>query len=146
MRNVFEYVENPVLKDILDRYEKASTPEELAAARQYQKEVQEGMSAESLEEFNEALIADHRRIIAAMDEDLADLRAEAMRSRLGDLPRAISLTYIAAQCGKSKAWLSQRLNGNIVNGKEAHFSLEEAKLVEETLHKLGHRLLKVALV
>ena len=31
MTNIYEFAENPVLKEILDRYEKAQTPEELEA-------------------------------------------------------------------------------------------------------------------
>lgn len=146
MTNIYEFAENPVLKGILDRYEKAQTPEELEAAKQYQRDVQERMGAAEKEEFSAAFVADTERMLSAMDEDIADLRAEAMRQRLGDVPKAISLTYIAAQCGKSKSWLSQRLNGHKVNGKEAHFTSDEARLVQGRLHELGRKLLNVALI
>lgn len=38
----------------------------------------------------------------------------------------------------------QRINGNTVNGKEAHFNASEAKQLEEALHDLGHKLLAIA--
>jgi hypothetical protein len=38
----------------------------------------------------------------------------------------------------------QRINGNIVNGKEAHFNAAEAKQLEAALHDLGNKLLAIA--
>lgn len=146
MRNLTELIENPTLREVLSRYEKADTPEELEAAKRYQKEVQAAMSKEEQDAYNEASLSDFRRMLSAMEEDITELKAESMRCKLGDVPNAISLTYIASKCGKSKSWLSQRLNGHKVNGKEAHFTASEAKMVEEALHDLGNMLLKVALI
>ena len=38
----------------------------------------------------------------------------------------------------------QRINGNKVNGKEAHFNAAEAKQLEAALHDLGNKLLAIA--
>lgn len=46
--------------------------------------------------------------------------------------------------GKSQSWLMQRINGNKVNGKEAHFSADEAKQLEAALHDIGNKLLSIA--
>ena len=146
MRNLTELIENPTLREVIDRYEKADTPEELEAAKRYQKEVQAAMSEEERKSYNEASLSDYQRMLDAMEEDITELKAESIRRKLGDVPKAISLTYIASKCGKSKSWLSQRLNGHKVNGKEAHFTASEAKMVEDALHDLGNRLLKVALI
>jgi hypothetical protein len=82
---------------------------------------------------------------AAMDEDIADLRAEAIRMKMGDMPRFINWTQIATTYfGKSQSWLMQRINGNKVNGKEAHFSADEAKQLEAALHDIGNKLLSIA--
>ncbi|MBR5653073.1 MAG: DUF5053 domain-containing protein [Prevotella sp.] len=146
MRNLTELIEDTTLREILRRYENAETPEELEAAKRYQQEVQAAMSKEEQDAYNEKSLSDYRRMLSAMEEDVDELKAESMRRKLGDVPKAVSLTYIASKCGKSKSWLSQRMNGHKVNGKEAHFTSSEAKMVEDALHDLGNMLLKVALI
>ena len=96
MRNLTELIENPTLREVLSRYEKADTPEELEAAKRYQKEVQDAMSKEEQDAYNEASLSDFRRMLSAMEEDITELKAESMRRKLGDVPNAISLTYIAS--------------------------------------------------
>ncbi|MCR5139449.1 MAG: DUF5053 domain-containing protein [Bacteroidaceae bacterium] len=134
------------MKKIMERYDRAVTPEEKEAAKQYQLEVESAMTPEELEAYTRESVEDHYRILSAIDEDIADLRAEAMRRKLGDVPQAVSLSYIAGRCGKSKSWLSQRLCGHKVNGREAHFTSEEAKMVQDALHDLGRTLLGTRLV
>lgn len=49
-----------------------------------------------------------------------------LRDKLGELPEAISFSYIAKKYfGKSRNWLYQRINGYTVNGKRAEFTKEE---------------------
>lgn len=71
MRNLTELTENPTLREVLSRYEKADTPEELEAARRYQREVQAAMSEEERNVYNEASKFDYQRMLAAMEEDIA---------------------------------------------------------------------------
>ena len=145
MRNLNDYISHPVHKKIAEAYDKANTPEELEAAKRYQHELQDAMTPEEKQEYNDAMISDFRRMMTAMDEDIADLRAEAMRKKMGDTPKFINWTQIASTYfGKSQSWLMQRINGNQVNGKEAHFNAAEAKQLEEALHDLGHKLLAIA--
>ena len=145
MRNLYDYIAHPVHKKIIEVYNKANTPEELEAAKQYQHELQDAMTPDEKQEYNDAVISDFRRMMAAMDEDIADLKAEAMRKKMGDTPKFINWTQIATTYfGKSQSWLMQRINGNMVNGKEAHFNAAEAKQLEKALHDLGHKLLAIA--
>lgn len=145
MRNLNDYISHPVHKLMAEAYDKASTPEELEAAKHYQHELQDAMTPEEEAVYNETLVLDFRRMMAAVDEDIADLRAEAMRQKMGDTPKFINWTQIATTYfGKSQSWLMQRLNGNKVNGKEAHFNAAEAKQLEEALHDLGQKLLAIA--
>ncbi len=59
---------------------------------------------------------------------------------------AISMSYMAKRYfGKTRSWLSQRLNGSIVNGKPAKMTPEEEKKLEEALHDLGHKLIQLRL-
>ena len=145
MRNLNDYIKNPTHKLIAEAYDKANTSEELEAAKRYQQELQDAMTPEEKEVFNREFIEDHLRIFAAIDEDIADLKAEAMRKKMGDAPKYINWTQIATTYfGKSQSWLMQRINGNKVNGKEAHFNAAEAKQLEAALHDLGHKLLAIA--
>ena len=146
MRNLYDYISHPVNKKIMDVYDKANTPEELEAAKRYQHELQDAMTPEEKKEYDDAMISDFRRMMAAMDEDIADLQAEAIRKKMGDMPKFINLTQIArVYFGKSQSWLMQRINGNKVNGKEARFTPEEARQLEAAFHDLGNKLLAVAL-
>ena len=145
MRNLNDYIKNPTHKLIAEAYDKANTSEELEAAKRYQQELQDAMTPEEKEVFNREFIEDHLRIFAAIDEDIADLKAEAMRKKMGDAPKYINWTQIATTYfGKSQSWLMQRINGNKVNGKEAHFNAAEARQLEAALHDLGHKLLAIA--
>ena len=41
---------------------------------------------------------------------------------------------------KTPQWFYQRLNGNTVNGKEAHFTNNELKILSEALNEIGEKL------
>ena len=142
MRNLHDYIKNPTHKLMAEAYEKAKTPEELAAAEEYQVQLQKAMTPEEKAIFDKEFVEDHYRMLAAMDEDIADLRAEALRKKMGDMPKFINLSQIArVYFGKSQSWLMQRINGNKVNGKEARFTPAEAKQLEAAFHDLGHKFL-----
>lgn len=146
MRNLNDYIKNPTHKLIAEAYKNAKTPEELEAAKQYQQELQDAMTPEEKEAFNKEFMEEHYRILAAMDEDISEWKAEVIRKKLGDAPRFINWTQIATTYfGKSQSWLMQRLNGNKVNGKEACFNEAEVKQLESALHDLGRQLLSIAL-
>ena len=79
-----------------------------------------------------------------MDDKAARLTAQ-LREQLKTLAPAISMGYIAkTYFGKSSAWLYQRLNGNVVNGKAAHFTCEEIKIFKAALADLSAKLSAVA--
>lgn len=144
MRNLNDYIKNPMHKLIADAYAKAKTPEELEAARRYQHELQAAMTPEEKEQFDREFMEDHFRILAAVDEDINEWRSEVVRKKMGDTPKFINWTQIAnTYFGKSQSWLMQRINGNRVNGKEAHFNAAEAKQLEAALHDLGQKLLAI---
>ena len=76
-----------------------------------------------------------------------ELDAKRIREKLGNVPEAISMSYIAKNYfGKTKTWLYQRLNGNKVNGKEARFTESEARQLQNALHDLGQRLSSIVLL
>lgn len=146
MRNLNDYIKNPTHKLMAEAYEKATTPEEIEAAKQYQLQLQAAMTPEEKAIFNKEFVEDQLRMLAAMDEDIADLRAEALRKKMGEMPKFVNMSQIArVYFGKSQSWLMQRINGNKVNGKEARFTPAEAKQLEAAFHDLGHKFLALSL-
>jgi len=113
--------------------------------RAYFEDVTEGkkpsvkLTAEELEkgviEFDEGM----RKIIEEADEKI-------FRAKLGDLPEALSLSYIAKKYfGKSRGWLMQKVNGNKVNGKIAVFTDEERLVFRKALQDLSEKMSAVAM-
>ena len=146
MRNINDYINNPTHKLMAEAYEKATTPKEIEAAAQYQHQLQADMTPEEKAIFDKEFAEDHLRMLAAMDEDIADLRSEAFRKKMGDMPKFVNLSQIArVYFGKSQSWLMQRINGNKVNGKEARFTPAEAKQLEAAFHDLGRKFLAMSL-
>jgi len=65
----------------------------------------------------------------------------AMRQKLESVIPAISMVYIAKNYfNKTDAWLYQRINGNIVNGKPAHFTPDEKNKLAHALRDLSIKL------
>ena len=113
--------------------------------RAYFEDVTEGrkpsvkLTAEELEkgviEFDEGM----RKVIEEADEMI-------FRAKLGDLPDALSLSYIAKKYfGKSRGWLMQKVNGNRVNGKIAVFTDEERLVFRRALQDLSEKMSAVAM-
>ena len=113
--------------------------------RAYFEDVTEGkkpsvkLTAEELEkgviEFDEGM----RKIIEEADEKI-------FRAKLGDLPEALSLSYIAKKYfGKSRGWLMQKVNGNKVNEKIEVFTDEERLVFRKALQDLSEKMSAVAM-
>ena len=97
------------------------------------------------DEYGTRIAADIDRILKVVDDDLEVLKAEKIRSAMGDLGNAISFAYIAKHYfGKSQSWLTQRLNGSVVNGKAARFSKTELIQLQNAIHDLGRKLSAIA--
>ena len=113
--------------------------------RAYFEDVTEGrkpsvkLTAEELEkgviEFDKGM----RKVIEEADEMI-------FRAKLGDLPEALSFSYIAKKYfGKSRGWLMQKVNGNKVNGKTAVFTDEERLMFRKALQDLSEKMSAVAM-
>lgn len=84
--------------------------------------------------------------IDGMDKALAEADEMIARHKMGNIPEAVSLSYIAkTYFGKSRGWLMQKVNGNIVNGKKAAFTPAESLKMREALQDLSEKLSKAAL-
>lgn len=97
------------------------------------------------------LSADELEIgINQFDEGLTEALAEGeemiIRAKMGEMAKALSLSYIAQKYfGKSRAWLMQKVNGNTVNGKAATFTESELQQFREALQDLSKRISAVAM-
>lgn len=101
-----------------------------------------------------------RELSAALDDDTAEVamitlsqikdtnaraQEELVRNRLKTILPAISLSYIAkTYFNKSRSWLTQRINGNTVNGSRVRFTPEELRTLDFALKDLAAQLMKIS--
>lgn len=89
------------------------------------------------------------QFIDGIDKALAEGKEMIARTRLakyGDVPEAISFSYIAKKYfGKSRGWLMQKVNGNMVNGKQAAFTEDERRQFRAALQDISKQLSAAAL-
>ena len=125
--------------------EKATTNIKNEKIRAYFDDVTEGkeptivLTADEIEqgvnEFNDGML----QVIEEADEMI-------FRAKLGDLPDALSFSYIAKKYfGKSRGWLMQKVNGNKVNGKIAAFTDEERLMFRKALQDLSEKMSAIAM-
>ena len=64
-----------------------------------------------------------------------------LKQKLEDILPVISVSYLAKNYfKKTPQWFYQRLNGNTVNGKEAHFTHKELETLAIALKEIGQKL------
>lgn len=81
-----------------------------------------------------------------MAETHAEVDAMLVKEQLKEISPMISLSYIAkTYFNKTRAWLCQRVNGSIVNGKPAEFTEEEKKTLTRALNDMGRQLMSVSI-
>ena len=86
------------------------------------------------------------QFIDGLDKAMSEVDELVFRTKLGDMPEALSFSYIAQKYfGKSRAWLMQKINGNTVNGKTASFTDGERQQFREALEDLSKRISAVAM-
>lgn len=77
----------------------------------------------------------------ACKEAEATIEYVNLRLRLEKIYSLVSWSYIAKEYfGKSRAWLNQRINGFIVNGKGAEFTTEEKKILSDALFDISKKI------
>ncbi len=64
-----------------------------------------------------------------------------MAQRMGEMAKVVSMSYVARKYfGKTRAWLSQKMNGNTVNGRPAAFTSEERAVLKSALADISREL------
>ena len=70
---------------------------------------------------------------------------EVLRKKLDNIYETVSWSYIArTYFNKSRAWLSQRINGFMIHGKEVQFSYEEKKTLLVALRDISGKIERTA--
>lgn len=142
MKNLNNCIKNPTYKRLATMMEKAKTKEEVDSVLKLQEELQENMSQEELDAFNEGLKSDFQSMMNAMDEDIAELQGTLeLKKQLEPYKEIVPFKYIAEHYfGKSAAWLTQRIKGTPVRGRI--YTLKPAEIVtfNNAVHDIGARL------
>lgn len=77
-------------------------------------------------------------ILAEMDRISNEI---TIRQQLKEVSEILSLSYIAKKYfNKTRTWLYQRINGNIVHGKAAKFTDEELETLRFALKDISNRI------
>ena len=120
--------------------EKPTSSIENPKIRAYMENVTEGKP--NVEKLSSAELEEGmNQFIDGLDKALLEADEMIVRHRLGEIPDAISFSYIAKKYfGKSRGWLMQKLNGNIVNGKQASFTEGEKQQFREALKDISKKL------
>ena len=88
--------------------------------------------------YKEASEAGLKATIEACNDFINRADEAILRDKLGELPEAISFSYIAKKYfGKSRNWLYQRINGYNVNGKKARFTENEFQTFQNALKDIS---------
>ena len=118
------------IKALAERNRKATTDAERAAVAAEMK----ALRSENEQAFTEALES-------LINNTAADIQEQRMAERLGEITKMVSMAYIAkTYFNKSRSWLAQKLNGNIVNGKPSQFTDDEIKTLRFALNDMSNKL------
>ncbi|MDR0833265.1 MAG: DUF5053 domain-containing protein [Candidatus Symbiothrix sp.] len=64
-----------------------------------------------------------------------------VRLKMSEISDVVSMSYIAKNYfKKSKGWLSQKLNGNIINGTPAEFNRDEIYILSHALEDISTKI------
>lgn len=147
MRNIIDYIEEPRFKSLMLELSKSNNSEDVDDIIKRYNDANGNMTEEEKASYGSSIATDIDRILKAVDDDLEVLKAEKIRSAMGELGNAISFAYIAKHYfGKSQSWLTQRLNGSTVNGKTARFNKTELIQFQNAIHDLGRKLSSIVLL
>lgn len=90
------------------------------------------------EQDPEAYCSALENLIREAGEQVEEL---TMAQRMGEMAKVVSMSYVARKYfGKTRAWLSQKTNGNVVNGKPAAFTSEERNVLKAALADISKEL------
>ena len=83
-----------------------------------------------------------RNGLTDLTADLKEFNSKAtLRMQLSEISEIVSLSYIAnTYFHKTRHWLYQRINNNVINGKTVKFTCEEINTLNFALHDIGRKI------
>lgn len=131
------------LKDLISEYCSLKTDEEKAVFDEKMAQTLAEMSVDERKAFRKAFLASARRTLSEAKE----IKEEAeLKILLNGVDNYLSLSQIAQDYfGKTRSWLYQRLNGAIVNGKPAQFTIEEQQRLADALLDISSKIKDTAI-
>lgn len=140
------YITDPKAREEIERL--MSEKDEIS--EMYEQKRQQRMAAMTEDErkaYDEMIKKASKDIAEGLERDADELYSKAIKEKLAEVSEGLSLAYIAKQYfGKSKEWLYQRLNGSVVNGKQAGFKREEVVQLQLAIRDFGNKLSTVTLI
>ena len=114
-----------------EQFSKLATKEDKDAFAEQRKEKFKQLAPEEQSKIEAQTINGIKNISDRVDDLINGVR-------LGEVTNIISLSYISKKYfGKTRQWLYQRLNGNMVNGKRAKFTDDERKILSKALGEIS---------
>jgi hypothetical protein len=80
--------------------------------------------------------------LTGIQQDLFTIKEElSLKKKLKNISEIVSLSYVAREYfNKTRHWLYQRINGNIVNGKVCSFTDDELKQLQFALKDISKKI------
>ena len=131
------------LDELKARFMSLSTPEEETAFREEMKKFADGKTPEERKRLAVLFMAGAEETCRNAD----NLYDDALRMALDNIYESVSWSNIARQYfGKSRSWLSQRVNGLKIHNKEVQFTASEKQTLMKALLDLSEKFKNTALV
>ena len=129
-----------------ERFKELKTTEEKEAFKKEMQDKYNKLPKAQKEAYKKASEAGLKATVNACNDYIERAEEAILRDKLGELPEAISFSYIAKKYfGKSRNWLYQRINGNMVNGKKARFTDNELKTFLNALNDVSEMIHQTSL-
>ena len=140
MRDIQELIADEMLRADFSKWINATDEERIVLAAENDARFK-AMNDSQKDTFRKSLAETINNVYDDVMEMKAEEETELLKQRVEVLSEALSLKYIAKKYfGKSSAWLYQRLNGNVVNGKKMYFSMKEIAQFKAALNDLSIQL------
>ena len=79
------------------------------------------------------------RQLDKIENSISEMEEAIIRHQLGEVLEIVNQSYIAKKYfGRSQSWLSQRINGCMVNGKKASFTENEIQTLKSALSDIAN--------
>lgn len=134
---------NQELEALKSKFMLLDTDEERKSFRSEVKAFVNSKSDEEKQLVSEAFINGANEACVRADKLIDDV----LRTKLDGIYESISWSFIArTYFNKSRAWLSQRINGLMIHGKEVQFTHDEKQTLLQALRDISGKIERTALV